>query len=138
MKILLADHKSEILSALRLLIEQEDGLTVVAEVVEVTELVVNTQTAQPDVILLDWELQGLEKLASHKESGNSAISVLRVHCPSLKVIVLSSNPEARDQALAAGADAFVSKGNPPDKLLELLKKSGNCTKEQSCLERGEI
>ncbi len=41
MQILLADNKSEILSALCLLIEQEERLNVVAEVADVTELVVS-------------------------------------------------------------------------------------------------
>jgi DNA-binding NarL/FixJ family response regulator len=36
------------------------------------------------------------------------------------VIALSSRPEVRDSALAAGADAFVSKIDSPERLLEAI------------------
>jgi hypothetical protein len=38
----------------------------------------------------------------------------------LRLIVLSTWAEVKEIALAAGADAFVSKGESPDKLLEVL------------------
>jgi DNA-binding NarL/FixJ family response regulator len=138
MKILLADNKSEILSALRLFIEQEAGLSVVAEVVDVTELIISTLATQPDIVLLDWELPGLKKLALPQESGKSPVPALRAHCPHVKVIGLSSDPDARNQALVAGADAFVSKGNPPDELLELIRKISNGSKHDRDSERGDI
>jgi DNA-binding NarL/FixJ family response regulator len=34
--------------------------------------------------------------------------------------VLSGRPEIRSEALAVGADAFVSKADPPDKLLRAI------------------
>ena len=39
----------------------------------------------------------------------------------LNVIALSGLPEARHEALAAGADDFVSKGDPPEKLLAAVE-----------------
>ena len=36
------------------------------------------------------------------------------------MIVLSGRPEARQMALAAGADEFVSKIDPPEKLLAAI------------------
>jgi two-component system nitrate/nitrite response regulator NarL len=65
---------------------------------------------QPDLVLLDWELPA--------QGGGAALSKLRtVVCPGLAVIALSSRPEARRDSLAAGADAFVSKGDPPERLI---------------------
>jgi CheY-like chemotaxis protein len=63
----------------------------------------------PDLVLLGWELPGLDTL----DSMNS----LRDVCPGLSVIALSGRPEARQAALAAGADHFVSKADPPERLL---------------------
>jgi DNA-binding NarL/FixJ family response regulator len=37
------------------------------------------------------------------------------------VIALSGRPEARRAALDAGVDAFVSKGDPPERLLSMLE-----------------
>jgi DNA-binding NarL/FixJ family response regulator len=61
---------------------------------------------------LDWWLEGLETA--------DLIGALRWHCPGLYVIVLSGRPEARRVALDAGADAFVSKIDPPDRLLSAI------------------
>jgi CheY-like chemotaxis protein len=38
----------------------------------------------------------------------------------LAVIVLSGQPEAEQDALDAGADAFVSKADPPEQLLAAM------------------
>jgi hypothetical protein len=40
------------------------------------------------------------------------------------VIALSGRPEARQAALGAGADAFASKGDPPERVLAVIKDSG--------------
>ncbi len=48
----------------------------------------------------------------------SALHSLGCH---LKVIVLSGHLEACEEALAAGADAFVSKRDPPEQLLTTLR-----------------
>jgi DNA-binding NarL/FixJ family response regulator len=44
--------------------------------------------------------------------------------PELKIIALSGRPEASKAALAAGVDAFVSKGENSEKLLEAIYKVG--------------
>lgn len=45
---------------------------------------------------------------------------VRALCPHVKVIALSGRPEAREEALTADADGFVSKGDPPDYLLTTI------------------
>ncbi|MCL5960625.1 MAG: response regulator [Chloroflexi bacterium] len=112
MRVLLADDQWEVLSALRLLLEQEPEFTVVGEVSEADGIFTEVGETCPDVLLLDWELPDL-KVAE-------VFAVLRSHCPALVVIALSGLPEARRAALAAGADAFVSKGDPPERLLATL------------------
>lgn len=109
MRILLADDQPEVRSALRLLLEQGDGMAVVGEVAEANELFTKLEAACPDVVLLDWELPDLQAAESLGE--------LRSRCPRLLVIALSGRPEARHASLAAGADAFVSKGDTPEVLL---------------------
>jgi DNA-binding NarL/FixJ family response regulator len=113
MRILLADDQPGVCSALRLLLEQEPGLRVVGEAAEAEELLAQMQAACPDLVLLDWELPGLDAA--------SLPSALRLRYPQLRVIALSGRPEARQAALQAGADAFVSKGDPPERLLATLR-----------------
>jgi DNA-binding response OmpR family regulator len=72
-------------------------------------LLFEVNDVQPDLVLLDWELPGL--------SGNGHLSALRALNSKLKVIALSGRPEARQAALTCGVDAFVSKVEPPERLL---------------------
>ena len=59
MRVLLADDQPQVRSALRLLLEEEPGLSVVDEVVSAGELLSRVEVTCPDLILLDWELPGL-------------------------------------------------------------------------------
>jgi DNA-binding NarL/FixJ family response regulator len=111
--ILVADDEPTLCSALRLLLEQEPGLTVVGEAAEASSTRQQAATLHPDLLLLDWELPGA--------TGAALLDSLHTTVPALRIIALSSRPEARPLALAAGADAFVSKGDPPDRLLAAIR-----------------
>ena len=110
--VLIADDQPQVRSALKLLLRQEPGAIIVGEAADVEEALELASKQQPDLVLLDWELPGW---------GSSAALVrLRAARPGLVVIALSGLPEARWAALDAGADAFVSKGDPPERLLEAV------------------
>jgi DNA-binding NarL/FixJ family response regulator len=49
------------------------------------------------------------------------VAGLRGQFPQVRFIVLSTSPEAANDALAAGAEAFVSKGDAPEGLARLLR-----------------
>ncbi|HUI90088.1 MAG TPA: response regulator [Anaerolineales bacterium] len=68
----------------------------------------------PDLILMDARMPGM--------NGLEATRVIKARWPQVKIIVLSMYPEFEADALAAGADAFVSKNDLPEKLRETLKK----------------
>jgi len=108
----LADDQPKVCSALRLLLGQQPGIEVVGETAEAEALLAEIENTVPDLILLDWELPGLSR--------NGQFSALRDRYPNLKLVVLSGRPEARGNALRAGADAFVSKVEPPEHLLGTL------------------
>jgi len=109
MRVLLADDQAKVRSALRLLLEHQPEVEVLGEAVDTTGLLDWVKATCPDLVLLDWELPGLPSAA--------LLSLLHNQCPALRVIALSSRPEARQTALDAGADAFMSKGDPPERLL---------------------
>lgn len=112
MRILLADDQARIRFALRVLLEHQPGLQVVGEAADAEDLLIQTGTTCCDVVLLGWELPGLSAVGS--------LTALRRMCPNLFVIALSGRPEARGAAIDAGADAFVSKIDPPDRLLAAI------------------
>jgi len=114
MRVLLADDQAKVRSALRLLLDRQPGTIVQGEAVDTTGLLDWIRAAAPDLLLLDWELPGPGR--------EHLMPRLRAACPSLKVIALSGRPEARQAALEAGADAFVSKGDAPEMLLAAIEQ----------------
>jgi DNA-binding NarL/FixJ family response regulator len=114
MHILLADSQPKVRFAMRVLLERQPGITVVGEVADAEGLLAYVGGSCPDLVLLDWGLPGLAR---------GDLSLLRRDCPALNVITLSGRPETRQLALCAGADAFVSKSDPPERLLEAI---ANC------------
>lgn len=114
MRTLLADGQSKVRFALRVLLERQPGVSVVGEAATAKTLLLQVKNTCPDLLLLGWELPGL--------SATDLLSNLRAICPNLVVIALSGRPEARRAALAAGADAFVSKGDPPERLLAAVDR----------------
>ncbi|MDX1522827.1 MAG: CBS domain-containing protein [Anaerolineae bacterium] len=112
MRVFLADDQPQVRSALRLLLDQEPEFEVVGEAASTSYIVEKMQETQPDLLLLDWELPSL--------STTDLLSNLRTTYPNLIVIALSGQLEAHQAALAAGVDAFISKGHPPEQLLNTL------------------
>jgi len=115
-RVLIADDQPQVRSAIMLLLRQEPDVTVVGEASDVKQALELAAERQPDLVLLDWELPG--------QNGTATLAEMRTVRPGVVVIALSGRPEARQAALTAGADAFVSKGDPPERLLEAV---GDCT-----------
>ncbi|MFO7679819.1 MAG: response regulator transcription factor [Chloroflexota bacterium] len=113
MRILLADDQVTVRSALRLLLEQESQVEIIGESADATAVLQAIERVEPDMILLDWELPGLSPV--------QLLRLLRYERPLLRIIALSSRPEARKRALAAHVDAFVSKSAPPEELLAAVR-----------------
>jgi CheY-like chemotaxis protein len=76
------------------------------------EAVQLTESFCPDLVLMDVRLPDLDGLDTTR--------LIKKRWPQVKIIVLSSYADYEADALAAGADAFVHKGEPPDRLLEAL------------------
>jgi DNA-binding NarL/FixJ family response regulator len=113
MRILLADQEANVRFGLRTLLERQPGMQVVGEAVNAEAMLSQVKTICPDLVLLDWSLPGI--------AADQLLPTLRKIYPGLAVIVLSGQPEVRRAALAAGADAFVGKTDPPEQLLAAIR-----------------
>jgi DNA-binding NarL/FixJ family response regulator len=114
MRVLIADDQADVRSALTILLEQTDEDYKFEEAGDTASLFEKAEAFRPDIILLDWEL-----------SGNNMwdeVSGLRKLVRGCAIIALSCRPEAARTARAAGADAFVSKGENSDILLDTIQK----------------
>lgn len=84
--------------------EAEDWSTVFAEI----------PILSTDMLVADWKLL--------PDAPNATLAELRKVCSRALVIVLIGGLEARRQAaLSAGADGFISKGELPERVNELLR-----------------
>lgn len=116
MRVLVADDEARVRSALKLLLELQPEVDVVGEAAECGALLAEVQAMQPDAVLMDWELPGMP--------GVDLISALHRLIPALLIVALSGRPEAYHAALRAGANGFVSKVEPPERVLAALNSLG--------------
>jgi DNA-binding NarL/FixJ family response regulator len=121
-RVLVADQVDPVRVGLKVLLSQAEGLKVTGEATTVTGAFELITVQRPDLILLEWGLPGTE--------GRPTVKMLRAARPEMTVIALSANPDARREALDAGADAFVSKLDPPDRLLATMH---DCVAKRSTL-----
>jgi DNA-binding NarL/FixJ family response regulator len=112
-RVFVADAKSEERSALRLLL-LDLKMEVVGEAADWSATLANAPVSHMDMLLVDWDIL--------PESPNVALEDLRKSCPAALVVVLISHLDARQQAaLSAGADAFISKNEMPERVAERLR-----------------
>jgi len=113
MKILLADGGAAARFALCTLLEQQAGWCVVGELSSGYQLEEQIDQKKPDLLLLDWNLPEMEV--------DQLLPCLKEKYTHLSILVLSGRPELKFQACSAGADAFVSKADPPDRMLNAIR-----------------
>jgi len=112
-RIYLADSKTEERSALRQLL-LDLKMEVVGEAADWSTALAQAPISRTDMLLIDWDLL--------PNSPTAALEELRRACPAALVIILISHLDARHQAaLSAGADAFISKGETPERVAERLR-----------------
>ena len=112
-RVLLAAPQPDVRAALRLLL-LELNMLVIGEAADWPTTMALAPKIEPDMLLVDWDLITNE--------GGGALSELRAVCPAAVVIVLISQLDSRQQAaLATGADAFISKGEMPDRVAARLR-----------------
>jgi DNA-binding NarL/FixJ family response regulator len=113
LRVILADDQPKVRSALKLVLEQTPESCVVGEVADAEGLLSQAAGTCPDLVLLDWGLPGLV---------DNILASLQDICPHVQLIALSSQPEARQPALAGGVDVFINKAEPPEKLLSAIRE----------------
>jgi DNA-binding NarL/FixJ family response regulator len=113
-RVYVADALAEERYALRLLL-LDLNMEVAGEAADWATVLAQAPVCRINMLLIDWDL--LPRI-----SPTSALQELRNACPAALVIVLISHLDARQQAaLSAGADAFISKGETPERVAERLR-----------------
>jgi len=113
--VVLADDHAVVRKGLRLLLDAESGLRVVAEAGTVPDAIRMAMAHRPTVLVLDLNMPGGSSL--------EAIPVLRRDAEQTAVVVLTmqNDPSFARQALQAGALGFVLKEAADDELLGAIR-----------------
>ena len=109
-RILLVEDHQMTLMGLKMLLEREDGVTVVGEADNGLTAVTLAESLNPDMILMDIGLPQMD--------GIEATQRIKKQHPAIRIIMLTSKDSEQDvfAALAAGADAYCMKGISPKNL----------------------
>ena len=129
MRILLAEHHSQVLKALRTLLKEKTEYTLVGEAIDTESLLDQAQEISPDLVLFAWDLPG--------RPSTEIIAALNALDPRPKVVVISGQLDVEEIAHLAGADVFVSKSDPPHNLLDALQLMQMEINEQKTKNAGE-
>jgi len=110
-RVLIADDHAVVRQALRYMLEAQPGLEVVGEAANGREAVELAEKVQPDVVLMDTIMPGL--------NGIEATRQIRRRLPKTKVLMLTGYMEDEHVAgaLKAGAHGYVIKKSEIDELL---------------------
>jgi len=114
-RVLLADDHALVRAGIRALLQDLEGVTVVAEAGNGADVLELARTHRPDVVLLDISMPGL--------SGLDVSAQLERELPEVRVVVLSmhANEEYVLQALRSGAVGYLLKDSATAELELALK-----------------
>jgi two-component system response regulator NreC len=118
-RIILADDHALMRRSLRLLLDSEDDLEVIAEADDLGLVVRHVQGQRPHVLVLDLRMPG--------GSSIDAIKKLRAQVPETQVVVLTMDDSSMfaQQALNAGALGFVLKDMSDEELPQAVRAAAN-------------
>jgi len=118
MRILIADDHGIVRSGIKLLLERQPDLNVVAEGADGVEAVERALGARPDLCILDV---GMPKM-----TGLQAAREIRQHLPEVLVLMLSMHDDEHYlfEALKAGASGYVLKREADQDLVEAVHAVG--------------
>jgi DNA-binding NarL/FixJ family response regulator len=112
-RLLIADDRARTRRALRAVLATQPGIELIGEAVDGEEAIAQVERLRPDIVILDIRMPRLDGIAATRQ--------IKTRWPETRVIAHSLAEELSENALAAGADAFVPKGAPPGELLRALR-----------------
>lgn len=117
-KLILADDHAVVRSGLRMLLEVQPDIEILAEVESGTEAVAKTQSLSPDIVLMDIQMPGLNGIEATKQ--------IKQLAPDTAVLALTMYEDDQYffEMLHAGASGYVPKRAAPDELLTAIRAVG--------------
>ena len=112
-RVLVVDDHPLVRTALADMFDGEDDVTVVGQCEDGSQVVEAAARLDPDVVCMDVSMPLMD--------GLTATEALRASRSDVRIVLLTSQPTARPEVAAAGAQALVPKTARPDSLLRCLR-----------------
>ena len=114
-KVLIADDIMILRQGLRAVLEQDDGIQVVALAENGKEAFEKCKVFRPDVVMMDMRMPDYD--------GAYGIQAIKEQCPEVKVLVLTTfdDEETINKALSSGADGYILKEMEDAKVIASVK-----------------
>lgn len=112
-RLVIADDSPRARHGQRAVLTLQPGIKIVGEAEDGKAALCLVEKYQPDGVILDVRMPGM--------NGLEAARRIKTRWPGIKVILLSLYAAYREQALAAGADAFLVKGCPVEEIMDALR-----------------
>jgi DNA-binding NarL/FixJ family response regulator len=118
LRILLADDHETVREGLRMILDAQPDMRVVATASDGREAVDQAERITPDVVIMDISMPGLNGLAATMQ--------LAERCPGAKVLTLTRHADSSyvQQLMRAGAAGYVLKQSRPAELLHAIRSVG--------------
>ena len=115
-RVLVVDDAANLRELLTLLLEIEDDFEVVGTASDGRQAIEAAESLRPDVVLLD--------LAMPVMDGLQALPSLRANLPQARIVIFSGfeHQALAEEALSAGADAYIEKGTSVTQLVSQLRE----------------
>jgi DNA-binding NarL/FixJ family response regulator len=117
-RVFLCDDVAEMRLLMRLSLEEDPSFEIVGEADNGASALAAIPRLKPDVVVLDLSMPGM--------GGLELIPHLRRLAPATGIVVYSAfaTPRIETQALACGADRYLKKGAPLERLREVTSEVG--------------
>jgi DNA-binding NarL/FixJ family response regulator len=116
-RVLIADDQALVRAGFRALLDAQDGIEVVGEAGDGREAVDMARTLQPDVVLMDIRMPGLDGLDATREISRDR------GLDSIRIVILTTFEldEYVFEAIRSGAAGFLVKDTKPADLIEAVR-----------------
>ena len=112
-RILIVDDSLSFRMGMRALLEIQPDMQAVGMAPSGHKAIELVEEFQPDLVLLDAQMPDM--------TGIEVTQKIKNRWPNVKVILMTMYGDYRWKSIEAGADAFVTKGLPPEHMLGLIR-----------------
>lgn len=112
-KVLITDDRITSRKGLRALMLTQPDIQVIGEAYNGQKAIQFIEGNRPDVVIMDAFMP--------KMNGLEATRIIKKRWRNIRVVILTLHDDIREEAIAAGADAFLVKGCSPDDLIREIK-----------------